>query len=101
MEPAAVIEECPYCKRGIADGASVCTGCQAERRTGPSKKESETFATVGIILAGAVGFFLLQLPLLWELGVALGGGVAGTILAQSVFAGPRWIRLSKTAHLFQ
>ena len=68
------MEPCPHCRTAIPFGASVCSGCQAERHEGPDKGEMQVAGVIGAGVLGLVAYFA-GLPGILLIGAAGVGGV--------------------------
>lgn len=86
-----ITEICPHCGTAINKGAMVCTGCQAERHTGPKQ---ETIAPV--FVAGAVlGYLLFKGHSPIEAAI-ISGFVVTVLYCVACSKKVRWVRRYKT-----
>ncbi|GAA4495354.1 hypothetical protein [Gluconacetobacter tumulicola] len=92
IEPiAGTVEQCPFCRRTIRGTAEICPHCGAERRFGPTLRESVLTFAVGVT-AGPV--FMLLIGAGTQLALLAGaiGGLIGFFIAHSRHAGDRWMK---------
>lgn len=89
-------EQCPFCKTIIPQGATVCSGCQAERHVGPSEEDIKMFGMVGGGAGGALAWFLSFGLIYGVVALAIGAGI-GAITCSSV-NGEKviWKRMQRT-----
>ncbi|WP_256888789.1 hypothetical protein [Acidomonas methanolica] len=81
---------CPVCRQAMRRTAELCPHCGAERRFGPTPRETARGLAGGAV---AVPLFAIVVagPSLWDLPMALAGAMAGFFFAHSRHGGDRWI----------
>jgi hypothetical protein len=86
---------CPHCTTVIPAGASVCTGCQAERRTGI--RRNQVFGLM--LLGGTVGMLAgARISVNMAPDVAIMGAIATPIVGAVLLSKRvRWMRMYRTS----
>lgn len=96
------MEQCPFCMREIPEGATVCTGCNAEK--GYMAVGDAVYGRVGSIGCGIVVPCAIALALLflwvaaaapgeyWPLYVAAAFLIPVVLSIRRIKAGPTWFR---------
>ncbi|MFW7267400.1 hypothetical protein ACMAUO_05425 [Gluconacetobacter sp. Hr-1-5] len=92
IEPiAGTVEQCPFCHKTIRGTAEICPHCGAERRFGPTLRESLLTFAVGVT-AGPIFMLLIGAGLQLAALAAAIGGLIGFFIAHSRHAGDRWMK---------
>lgn len=91
-------EQCPFCKTIIPPGATVCSGCQAERHVGPGEDDLKMFGMVGGGAGGALAWALSFGLIYGVVALAIGAGIGGIICSSVNGEKVTWKRMQRTSN---
>lgn len=81
---------CPLCRQKMPKTSETCPHCGAEKRFGPTLRETLTSMAIGVV-AGPAFAITVAGPSLWDIAFAVVGLILGFFVAHSRHGGDRWI----------